>query len=98
GVNLPNANWIRKEYGSKSVSLGNIINAYNNAGTKGFLDEFCYTEEEKARAKEHGQLASKMHTALHEVVGHASGQINPGVGTPKETLKSYASTIEEGRA
>lgn len=98
GVNLPNANWIRKEFGSKSVSLGNILEAYSNAGTTGFLDEFAFNEEEKARAKEYGELSGKIHTALHEVIGHASGQINEGVGTPKETLESYASTIEEGRA
>ncbi len=98
GVNLPNSNWIRKEYGSKSVSLGNITGAYNNAGSSGFLDEFEFDKARRARSHEYDQLADKMHTALHEVVGHASGQLNPGVGTPKETLKSYASTLEEGRA
>ncbi len=98
GVNLPNSNWIRKAHGSKSVSLGNIINAYNNAGTTGRLEEFAHDEEEVALEKEYGQLADKLHTALHEVVGHASGQLNPGVGETKETLKSYASTLEEGRA
>lgn len=98
GVNLPNSNWIRKTHGSKSVSLGNIINAYNNAGTTGRLQEFAYDEEEVALEEEYGQLADKLHTALHEVVGHASGQLNPGVGETKETLKSYASTLEEGRA
>ena len=98
GVNLPNSNWIRKSHGSKSVSLGNIINAYNNAGTTGRLEEFAHDEEEIALEKEYGQLADKLHTALHEVVGHASGQLNPGVGETKETLKSYASTLEEGRA
>ena len=98
GVNLPNNNWIRQEHGSKSVSLGNIINSYNNAGSSGRLQEFAYDEEEIELSKKYGQLASKLHTALHEVVGHASGQINPGVGTPKETLQSYASTMEEGRA
>lgn len=98
GVNLPNSNWIRKEYGSKSVSLGNIIEAYNNAGSTGRLQEFAYDEEEVALEEEYGELADKLHTALHEVVGHASGQINPGVGETKETLKSYASTMEEGRA
>lgn len=98
GVNLPNANWIRAKHGSKSVSLGNIIDAYSKAGGSGFLEEFAYSDEEKARAKKHGEIGDKMHTALHEVVGHASGQLNPGVGTPKETLKSYASTLEEGRA
>jgi len=98
GVNLPNNNWIRQTHGSKSVSLGNIINAYNNAGGSGRLAEFAHDEEEIALEKEYGQLADKLHTALHEVVGHASGQINEGVGTPKETLKRYKSTIEEGRA
>lgn len=98
GINLPNADWIRAEHGSKSVSLGNIIDAYNNAGGSGRLKEFVNDEEELRLAEKYGELSSKLHTALHEVVGHASGQINPGVGTPKETLKSYASTMEEGRA
>jgi dipeptidyl-peptidase-3 len=98
GVNLPNANWIRAKHGSKSVSLGNIIEAYGKAGTSGFTEEFTISDEELARAKKHGDIGDKMHTALHEVIGHASGKINPGVGTPKETLESYASTLEEGRA
>ncbi|MDC3274961.1 dipeptidyl peptidase 3 [Flavobacteriaceae bacterium] len=98
GVNLPNANWIRAEVGSKSVSLGNITNAYNNSGSSGRLKEFVHDDEEYELEKKHGQLADKLHTALHEVVGHASGQLNPGVGETKETLKNYASTLEEGRA
>jgi dipeptidyl-peptidase-3 len=98
GVNLPNADWIRAEHGSKSVSLGNIIDSYAKAAGKGKLEEFANDEEEIALAKKYGEIGDKMHTALHEVVGHASGQINPGVGTPKESLKSYASTLEEGRA
>ncbi|MCA0133717.1 dipeptidyl peptidase 3 [Winogradskyella alexanderae] len=98
GVNLPNANWIRKEVGSKSVSLGNIIEAYNNAGSTGRLKEFVHDEEELELEETYGQLADKLHTALHEVIGHASGQLNPGVGETKETLKNYASTLEEGRA
>ena len=98
GVNLPNANWIRAAVGSKSVSLGNIIDAYNNAGSSGRLEEFVHDEEELALEKEYGQLGDKLHTALHEVIGHASGQLNPGVGETKETLKKYASTLEEGRA
>ncbi|MGB0789664.1 MAG: dihydrofolate reductase, partial [Marinirhabdus sp.] len=85
-------------HGSKSVSLGNIINAYNNAGGSGRLREFVHDDDEFEREERYGKLGDKLHTALHEVVGHASGQINPGVGTPKETLKSYKSTIEEGRA
>jgi len=98
GVNLPNANWIRKSVGSKSVSLGNIIHAYNNAGSSGRLKEFVNDDEEFRLEEEYGQVADKLHTALHEVIGHASGQINPGVGQPKETLKNYRSTLEEGRA
>lgn len=98
GVNLPNADWIRAEHGSKSVSLGNIIDAYSNAGGKGKLQEFANDPEEIALAEKYAEIGDKLHTALHEVVGHASGQINDGVGTPKETLKSYASTLEEGRA
>ncbi|MBP7470558.1 MAG: dihydrofolate reductase, partial [Flavobacterium sp.] len=98
GVNLPNADWIRAEHGSKSVSLGNIIDSYAKAGGKGKLQEFANDAEEIALAEKYAELGDKMHTALHEVIGHASGQINPGVGTPKETLKSYASTLEEGRA
>ena len=98
GVNLPNANWIRAEVGSKSVSLGNITNAYNNSGSSGRLKEFVHDDQEYELEKKYGQLADKLHTALHEVVGHASGQLNPGVGETKETLKNYASTLEEGRA
>ncbi|MEN0082034.1 dipeptidyl-peptidase 3 family protein, partial [Flavobacterium lindanitolerans] len=98
GVNLPNADWIRAEHGSKSVSLGNIVDSYNHAGGSDRLKEFANDKEEIELEEKYGEVADKLHTALHEVVGHASGQINPGVGTPKETLKSYASTLEEGRA
>ncbi|MCR9102710.1 MAG: dipeptidyl peptidase 3 [bacterium] len=98
GVNLPNANWIRAKHGSKSVSLGNIIQAYEKADGPGLLQEFSHDEEEMARAREYGSLGGKMHTALHEVVGHASGQLEEGVATPKETLKNYASPLEEARA
>ncbi len=98
GVNLPNANWIRAQHGSKSVSLGNIVAAYDGAGGSGILKEFAFDEAEIARSKAHSKVAGKMHTALHEVVGHASGQLNPGVATPKETLKNYSSTLEEARA
>lgn len=98
GVNLPNADWIRADHGSKSVSLSNIIDAYSKSGGKGKLKEFANDEEEVKLAEKYAELGGKLHTSLHEVVGHASGQINPGVGTPKETLKNYASTLEEGRA
>jgi len=98
GVNLPNNNWIRQDYGSKSVSLGNIIAAYDKAGGPGLTKEFAHDQEEIERAEKYGDLAGRMHTALHEVIGHASGQINPGVGQPSETMKNYASTLEEARA
>lgn len=98
GVNLPNNNWIREEHGSKSVSLGNIIAAYDKASGGGLVKEFAHDQEEIDRAEKYGSLAGKLHTALHEVIGHASGQINKGVGQPSETLKNYASTLEEARA
>lgn len=98
GVNLPNNNWIRQEHGSKSVSLGNITNADNNAGGTDRLKEFANDQEEIDLEIKYGQKADKLHTALHEVVGHASGTINKGIGQPKETLQNYASTMEEGRA
>lgn len=97
GVNLPNADWIR-ELGSKSVSLGNITDAYEKSSGASTLELFCHDAEEIELAKKHGALAGNLHTALHEVVGHASGQLEPGVGGPDATLKSYASTLEEGRA
>ena len=98
GVNLPNANWIRAAVGSKSVSLGNIIEAYNKARATGRLKEFVNDDEEFQLHEKYSELADKLHTALHEVIGHASGKLNPGVGETKETLKNYASTLEEGRA
>jgi len=98
GVNLPNANWIRTRHGSKSVSLGNIIEGYNNANGPGLLEEFAHDEEEVERGEQYGALAGKLHTALHEVIGHASGQLEPGMGTPSETLKNYRSPLEEARA
>ena len=98
GVNLPNNNWIREQHGSKSVSLGNIINAYNNAGGSGRLKEFAFDQAEIDAELKYGELADKLHTSLHEVIGHASGKINIGVGQPKQTMKNYASTLEEARA
>ena len=99
GINLPNANWIRQKHGSKSVSLGNIVHSYNIVGAKSpVLKEFAENEAQIARAKEFGALAGDLHTDMHEVIGHASGQINKGVGDPDQTLKNYASTLEEARA
>ncbi len=99
GINLPNSNWIRAEHGSKSVSIGNIIHAYNAArASGGALEEFCASEEERQRAVKYGTIAQDLLVDLHEVIGHASGQLEPGVKTPKETLRSYSSTWEEARA
>ena len=98
GINLPNANWIRVKHGSKSISLGNILYAYENAGSSGRLNEFAFSQKEIELEKKYGKNANNLHTALHEVIGHASGKIDEGVGTTKETLKSYASALEEGRA
>jgi len=96
GINLPNANWIRTNHGSKSVSLGNILAAYDASSAGGLTAEFAYTKEEAARAAQYGSIAGKMHTALHEVIGHASGKMNPGI--TKKNMGEYGSTLEEARA
>lgn len=99
GINLPNSEWIREKYGSKSVNLGNIVEAHNILSQKnGIIEEFAYSAEEIARAKSYGIIASNLHTDMHEIIGHGSGIIEPGKGTPKETLKNYYSTLEEARA
>ncbi|KAA3617666.1 MAG: dihydrofolate reductase [Calditrichaeota bacterium] len=99
GVNLPNANWIRATHGSKSISLGNIVDAYGESSkSSGSLEEFAWNQEAIDLAKEWGKLAGNLHTDMHEVIGHASGVINDGIGTPKETLKNYSNTLEEARA
>ena len=97
GINLPNANWIRRTHGSKSVTLENITYAYDQASLgSGFGKEFSYSEEVLERAKKYGAQAGNLHTDLHEVLGHASGQLLPGVSP--EALKNYHSPIEEARA
>lgn len=99
GINLPNNDWIRKEHGSKSVSLSNIVHSYNIDGaTSGMIDEFGVSDSVKDRIKKFGDITSDLHTDMHEAIGHASGQINPGVETTDKTLKTYASTLEEARA
>jgi dipeptidyl-peptidase III len=98
GVNLPNADWIRMMHGSKSVSLGNIVEAYEKSSGSGLLEEFAHDQEEIDLAKKYGSFADKLHTALHEVIGHASGKLEDGVGSPKETISQYSNTLEEGRA
>jgi dipeptidyl-peptidase-3 len=97
GVNLPNSNWIR-EIGSKSISLNNIENAYGKAGGALATVEFANDPEEIELAKKYGEACGKMHTALHEVIGHASGKMKAGVPEPNVTLKQYSSTLEEARA
>lgn len=99
GINLPNADWIRAEHGSKSVTINNIMQAYDEASREaGAIEEFAYSEEEIELAKKWGMLASNLHVDLHEIVGHGSGKLKDGVANPSETLKSYASTLEETRA
>lgn len=98
GINLPNNEWIRETKGSKSVNLGNIVEAYDQAAGSNVVNEFYYNDEIKARVKEYASLADKLHTDMHEVIGHASGVIEEGIGQPAETLKNYASALEEGRA
>ena len=97
GINLPNAQWIRKEYGSKSVTIDNITYAYDQAAQgNGFLEEFAGSQEEIDLAKKYGYLAGNLTTDLHECLGHGSGQMMKGVVS--ESLKNYHSTIEEARA
>jgi dipeptidyl-peptidase-3 len=97
GINLPNAQWIRKEYGSKSVTIDNISYAYDQASQgNGFLEEFSVSEDEIDLAKKYGYLAGSLTTDLHECLGHGSGQLMRGVES--ESLKNYHSTIEEARA
>ncbi len=99
GINLPNANWIRATHGSKSVNLGNIVRAYNEVKSgSGLLQEFSWSKEHIERGEKFGALSDDLHTDMHEVIGHASGQIEAGVGQPADTLKNYNATLEEARA
>lgn len=99
GINLPNANWIREQHGSKSVMLGNIMEAYNFVKARSpATEEFAATPEIAERIKKHGALAANLHVDMHEVIGHASGRLNEGVATPDKTLQTYAGTLEEARA
>ena len=99
GINLPNADWIRAEYGSKSVTIDNIMTAYDEASkNSGAIEEFAWSDEEVQLSKKWGNLCSSLHVDLHEIVGHGSGKLKEGVGNPADTLKNYASTLEEARA
>lgn len=97
GINLPNADWIRARYGSKSVTIGNLTEAYNQAAHgNGFDDEFVIDEPTRTAVDRYGDVCDDLHTDLHECLGHGSGQLLPGVAS--DALKSYGSTIEEARA
>ena len=97
GINLPNANWIRKEYGSKSVTIDNLMHAYNEAAKgNGFNEEFMIDDEIRDLYTKYGAMCGDLHTDLHECVGHGSGKLMPGVS--KDALKEHSSTIEEARA
>ena len=97
GINLPNANWIRQEYGSKSVTIGNLTEAYNKAAQgNGFRDEFVIDEDTICLMNQYEDITDDLHTDLHECLGHGSGQLLPG--TDPDALKAYGSTIEEARA
>jgi dipeptidyl-peptidase III len=97
GINLPNPDWIRQVYGSKSVSLDNISYAYDQASlNNGFLEEFCFSPLEVERSRKYGFIAGNLHTDLHECLGHGSGQLLPGISA--EALKNYHATLEEARA
>ena len=99
GINLPNADWIRKEYGSKSVTIANITHAYDAAAQespKSVLEEFAYSEEDKSMQKKYGAFDDEVHTDLHECLGHGSGQLLPGVSP--NAMGEYASALEEARA
>ena len=97
GINLPNANWIRKEYGSKSVTIDNLMHAYNEAAKgNGFNEEFMIDDAIREQYNQYGAMCGDLHTDLHECVGHGSGKLMPGI--TKDALKEHASTIEESRA
>ena len=97
GINLPNSNWIRHDYGSKSVTIENITEAYNKAAAgSGFNEEFMWSDAERALDKQYATLTDNLHTDLHECLGHGSGKLLPGVDP--DALKAYGSTIEEARA
>ena len=97
GINLPNADWIRAEYGSKSVTIGNLTDAYSKASRgNGFMQEFAIDDETRALIDRYGDLCDELHTDLHECLGHGSGQLLKG--TDPDALKAYGNTIEEARA
>ncbi|MBI4356845.1 MAG: dihydrofolate reductase [Gammaproteobacteria bacterium] len=98
GINLPNSNWIREIHGSKSVNLANILFAYNQIRGSNLAKEFYYTPEAAERVVKYSDLSGCLTTALHEVIGHASGKLEPGVEDPQMVLGHYASTLEEARA
>lgn len=96
GINLPNSDWVRREHGSKSVTIGNLTEAYSKAAGNGMRKEFCYSQAEVDLIDKYGDITDDLHTDLHECLGHGSGKLLPGVDG--DSLKAYGSTIEEARA
>ena len=96
GINLPNSDWVRKEHGSKSVTIGNLTSAYSKAAGNEMRKEFCFSQEEVEQIEKYGETTDDLHTDLHECLGHGSGKLLPGVDG--DSLKEYGSTIEEARA
>lgn len=96
GINLPNSDWVRKEHGSKSVTIGNLTDAYNKAAGGGMRNEFCYSQDEIDLLNKYADTTDDLHTDLHECLGHGSGKLLPGIDG--DSLKAYGSTIEEARA
>jgi dipeptidyl-peptidase-3 len=99
GINLPNDDQVRQQYGSKSVSLSNVSEAYDKSADPGFRREFAWSADEAERSAKWGGLAGELTTNMHEVIGHASGQVSPSLkGTPQQAIKEFFSALEEGRA
>ena len=99
GINLPNDQRVRERHGSKSISLSNVTEAYDKSAVPGLRTEFSWTPEESARAEKWASLAAELTTNMHEVIGHASGQVTARLqGRPEAVLKEYFSALEEGRA
>ena len=97
GINLPNSDWVRREFGSKSVTIGNLTDAYNKAAHGSGMDkEFVIDEATRTLINQYGDACDDLHTDLHECLGHGSGKLLPGTDT--DSLKAYGSTIEEARA
>src|SRR5690606_18128420 len=98
GINLPNDEAVRETYGSKSVTLVNVVEAYDASQPESLREEFCWSDEERQRARRWQGLAGELTTSLHEIIGHGSGRMAPGVGAPQASLREQYSTLEETRS